>query len=490
MLTLLGRLYRNPPDAVKEYISNALDEWQKADKAAPCVVDYLLAKDRIVITYNQAGMDASEFTAALRRVADSAKGELTTPQIGRLGIGIFAFNQVGRKCTFLSKKAKGSPTVKVVLASNSDEYDLDTAPHREALVDPGMRITIEQLSPGLFKTRGPFAPERLQAYFADRFDSYLRTGSLRLTIQADGKTLTVRPREVKLKPMGAAFSEVRLRRDPSKAIACTFWFDPTGKSTVAIRHMKVPIVEDVHAIQAYGLEESVFGGGYVKGYIDADFLEPQPARTSFVETDEDWINFLDALDTIRPSLEKEVDDLRKERERQQLTGLQRKAIQIASEILDAPEFQDLAPLGGLRLPRTTRPTGEPPKPTKPTKPPKPRLPRQPGKKPSGPRIILEEVDFTDEAQPDKLHSRFLSGKVQVNKLNPDFQREMDGSDAEKLAYGTLMIGKETIAYNDDSKASNEYLEKLLTFLFQAKVHVGRAATTGLRARGRPRKVLA
>jgi len=45
---------------------------------------------------------------------------------------------------------------------------------------------------------------------------------------------------------------------------------------------------------------------------------------------------------------------------------------------------------------------------------------------------------------------------------------MAGSKEAKLSYATLMIGKETIAYNDKSKTVNDFLEKLLSFTFQVK----------------------
>jgi hypothetical protein len=71
------------------------------------------------------------------------------------------------------------------------------------------------------------------------------------------------------------------------------------------------------------------------------------------------------------------------------------------------------------------------------------------------RIAFAEVPFEDGLSK---HSRFLSGIVQVNKLNPDYKREMIGSEEAKLSYATLMIGKETIAYNDKSKSADEFLE--------------------------------
>jgi len=79
------------------------------------------------------------------------------------------------------------------------------------------------------------------------------------------------------------------------------------------------------------------------------------------------------------------------------------------------------------------------------------------------RIALQEVPFEDGPSQ---HSRFVSGIVQVNERNPDYK--MLGSQEVKLAYATLMIGKETVAYNDKSKAVNDFLEKLLSFMFQVK----------------------
>ncbi len=60
----------------------------------------------------------------------------------------------------------------------------------------------------------------------------------------------------------------------------------------------------------------------------------------------------------------------------------------------------------------------------------------------------------------------MSGIVQVNERNPDYK--MLGSQEVKLAYATIMIGKETIAYQDKSKGVNDFLEKPLSFMFQVK----------------------
>ena len=472
VLTYLGRLYGTPPNAIKEYISNAIDEWIKArgrgEMEGPCEVSYCLERTRITIDYNSPGMDEKEFEAALNRVADSAKRELTIPQIGELGIGIFAFNQVGSTCTFYSKKAKGAPTIKVILTSNSDEYEIETATKKESRLNPGMTIVITRLHQDPTRPRGSLNPIVLQRFFAEKFEPYLREKNLRVTISCDGKTYEVEPLEINLPRVGEAFNEVHLSADWQKRFYCQFWFDPSAKGHVSIRHTGVSIIKDLKTYPAYGLEESIYASGFLKGYIDADFLKPLPARTSF-EENEDWIQFLAELDKIRPSLEAEIEGLRREDEEKKLTEVQRKAIEIAREILDQDQFKDLELLRGLRKER--RPTVHPGVTHKAGKMTGERSKTEGDRGPlTGFRIAYQETPFEDG--PSK-HSRFLSGIVQVNTLNQDYKREMTGAEQQKLAYATLMIGKEAIAYNDKSGATDYFLEKLLSYAFQVKVKTAR-----------------
>lgn len=479
LLTYLGRLYGTPANAIKEYISNALDEWikvrGKGEIEGPCEVSYSLEKTRITIDYNSPGMDEEEFEDALNRVADSMKRELTIPQIGELGIGVFAFNQVGSTCTFYSKKAKGMPTIKVVLMSNSDEYEIETATKKESRLNAGMTIVITRLHQDPTKPRASLAPGLLQRFFAEKFDSYLREKNLKVTINCDGKPYEVEPLEINLPEVGEAFREVHLSTDWQKKFYCQFWFDPSAKSHVSIRHTGVSIIEDLKTYPAYGLEESIYASGFLKGYIDADFLKPLPARTSF-EENKDWIQFLTELDKIRPSLEDEIEELRREEEEKKLTEVQKKAIEIAREILDQDQFKDLELLRGLRKqrgpivhPGVTHKKGE-----------------ITGERSKGEgerehlggfRITLLERDFEDGSS---RHSDFLpnAGVVLINSLNPDYKRERAGPEQAKLAYAALMIGKETIIHTAKSEATDYFLEKLLSYVFQVKVKTGKGLAKG------------
>jgi len=486
-LRWLGTVYRNPADAVKEHISNAIDEHLKAKNAgragACCEVAFTLDKRVITIEYPY-GMDRHEFEAALQRVADSVKKSSDVDQIGRLGIGIFSFQQVGKKCIFFSKKSPEVDTFRVTLKEGSDIAQFDSALRRDALENPGIRIQITDLKFDPTKARGPLSPERLQRTFAEKFDGYLRKGWLRIKIRCGSSQYDVAPLDIDLPPLGVGIEKLRLPRQPTKIVGLSLYFDQSGKGIVSVRHMGVTVVEDFKTLSAYGLEESVYASGYVRGFVDGDFLEPLPARTGF-EENTDWMAFLDVLDKQRPQIEAEVDSLREKERDKALSEIQRNAIRIAREILDLPEFRDLELPGGRTRSRSPsekertvprgKSTGE--------------RSKEPGDQQQTGGLRINYVEQRFETGPAK-HSRFQVGQVQVNELNPDFKREMSGPVEAKIAYNTLMIGKETIAYNDKSQSADEHLERLLSFYFRLKERIApHLPMPGKRGRGRPRKLV-
>lgn len=479
-LQYLGTLYRNPADALKEHISNAIDEHKKAEArggALPvCRIVFALEKKAVTVEYPY-GMDRREFEEALRRVADSAKTRSDVQQIGRLGIGLFSFQQVGRKCTFFSKKSAGGETIRVTLKEGWDKAEIDTALRREELTEPGIRIRIGELKSDPTKARGPLSAERLRTRFAEFFAPYLKDGSLEIVIRTASGALRVEPPEISLPSLVEGLQEIVVPGPPGRTVKLDLYFDPSGQGTVAIRHTGVAVVEDLKALSAYGLEESVYARGHVRGSIDADFLKPLPARTGF-EENADWMAFLKLLESYAGLIEAQVETLRQAERERALSELQRAAIHLARDILDAEEFRDLELPGGLARSRAPAERERPSRRGKDTG----ERSKDPGdrREPGGPRFKYAEVDF--ETGPAR-HSRFSDGEVQANRLNPDFQREMQGTDAAKLAYAALLIGKETIAYNDRSGGCDDYLERLLTYYFRLKDSLSsRAGVLGKRAR--------
>lgn len=419
-LQWLGTLYRNPAEALKEHVSNAIDEHLKAvlDGSASheCHVVFVLDRRQIAIEYPY-GMSRREFEDALQRVADSAKRHGTARTIGRLGIGIFSFQQVGRRCTFFSRKTAAGDTLRVILKEGSDEAVIDTSLARDRLPAPGMRVVISDLKFDPMRPRGPLAPETLRRYLGDTFETYLREGWLTIEIHAGVARFLVAPPKLQLPRLLPDVRTLRLPMDPGKAVRLDLYFDSSGKGRVALRHQGVVVIEQLAAVSAYGLEESVYSQGYVRGFIDADFLTPLPSRTHFEEND-DWVALIDLLDRYRPTLEADVESHLSAHRARQTADIEARALRLAREILDLEEFRDLA------LPRGLAKAGRPSPPAATT--------------PPGTRRRRKRDAPADPG-----------------------------------------IGKETIAYNDQSGRAGDFLEKLLDFYFKLQAR--------WRPRGRPAK---
>ncbi len=465
-LQWLGTLYRSPADALKEHVSNAIDEHLKAHLTGGalerCDVRFRLDRKSIVIEYPY-GMSRPEFESALQRVADSEKRVGAAGTIGRLGIGIFSFQQVGRKCTFYSRKSALSETLKVVLKEGADEAVIETSLSRDSLDQPGLRVVITDLKFDPTRPRGPLSPEMLRRYLASKFDSYLREGWLTIELTSGIGVFNVTPSRLKLPRLLSDLSKLHLPSDGSKMVQIELYFDPSGHGRAAIRHRGVTVIEDMAGIIAYGLEESVYGQGFVRGNIDADFLTPLPSRSGFEENN-DWLALLDLLDSYKTTLETEVQMHLSAHRAQQAVDIQERALRIAREILDLDEFQDLSLPTGLAKKRLKSQTAKVSSPQSASSRSKKRPSTTPGDQvsPRGTHIRYEELPFENNST---AHSRFISGIVQANTLHPDHVHASKSSES-RLAYAALMIGKETIAFNDRTGSAGDFLEKLLDFYFK------------------------
>lgn len=465
-LQWLGTLYRSPADALKEHVSNAIDEHVKAQVAGTalprCDVKFTLDRRSVTVEYPY-GMTQAEFETALQRVANSAKRSGTARTIGRLGIGIFGFQQIGRRCTFFSRKSMAADTVRVVLKEGSDEASIETALARDRLAAPGIRVAISDLKFDPTRPRGPLAPDVLRRYLAEKFDGYLREGWLTIEIRSGVAKFSVSPPQITLPRLLADLRQMPVNGDPRRALRLDVYFDPSGRGHVAVRHRGVTVVDSLAATTAYGVEESAWAGGFIRGTIDADFLTPLPARSGF-EEDADWIAFLDTLDRYLPTLETEIDSHLSRHHAQQAAAIEERALRLARDILDLDEFRELSLPGGLAKRGRPAPkidgTLKPNKRQQRVKEP----PADPGtvRSPRGQRIRYEEVPFESGSL---AHSRFIDGVVQANTLNTDYMEAARATES-RLIYAALMIGKESIAYNDRTGAAGDFLEKLLDFVFR------------------------
>jgi hypothetical protein len=197
----------------------------------------------------------------------------------------------------------------------------------------------------------------LENFFEQKYDADLRDGLLKIVIHEPRGTYEILPIRIDLPKVGEGYEQLFVAGDKKRKIGLELYYDRSGKGTVCIRHSRVTITNDFARLSAYGLEDSIFASGSLKGYIDADFLTPDPGRGSFEDND-DWKGLLAELDRIRPAIEAEVQLLAESETKQKSNNIHRKAIERVLEILDQDEFKDLDLLPGLGV----RPPPRPPEP--------------------------------------------------------------------------------------------------------------------------------
>jgi hypothetical protein len=489
VLEYLGQHYKNQADAIKEYVSNALDEWNKLfeldPSISPCEVRYTLQKTSAQIEYDMPGMTEKEFESVLKSIAKSSKAGAQTQQIGEKGIGILAFNYFANKCTVFSRRDADSPTIKVVLRKGSAEADFDKPLEKEKLNSKGMRFLIEGFDANLTKPNGPLCLQKLSKSIAAKFDWYIRDGKLKVIIQQGEASDAVKAPDITLPRLAKTVKELPLSGAGNKRMKVAFWYDPAGKSQVSIRHKGVVVLDDVAENEWF--KEAVFASGQVKGYIDADFLKPLPSRTNF-EANEEWFKMIEALDQVEKIVADEIEDLKLEQLEETKRQVVKNALEMAREILDQEAFKDLQMLSGLTRKREERKEQK----TQDSKEGKNSGERSQAegtkRSPSGLRISYVEQMFPEGAA---FHSKFVAGTVYANTLNEDFKHEVkNGKPESQLEYIGLIIGKETLALNDTSRFANDFLERMLTFLFSVKKRTGSSGIAfGKRKKGSRPKAL-
>ena len=350
----------SPADALKEHVSNAIDEHLKAkleDTAHDrCDVTFTLDRRHVTIEYRGMSRAESRRRCSGSPIRRSARGRCDD---WRLGIDLQL--SAGRaEVHVYTRKTRLSETLRVVLKEGSDEASFDTAPSRESLAGPGLRVVISELKFDPTRSRGPLAPDTLRRYLAEKFEAYLREGWLAIEIRTGVARFPVVPSRIRLPRLLADIRELVLPQasDKDKKMRLELYFDPSGRGRVAIRHRGVTVVDDLAALTAYGLEESAWAQGFVRGVFDADFLSPLPARSGF-EENADWIAVLDLLDRYLPTLEAELEGHLAAYRARQASEIGDRALRLARDILDLDEFRDLALPGGLAKRGRPEPTTTP-----------------------------------------------------------------------------------------------------------------------------------
>ena len=76
------------------------------------------------------------------------------------------------------------------------------------------------------------------------------------------------------------------------------------------------------------------------------------------------------------------------------------------------------------------------------------------------RPIIRRSDFGGDV---RHRSRLNDGAIEININNPDFLALSRVPRSHQVAYVAMLLGKEIIAYNDSSRASEEALDKMAAY---------------------------
>ena len=176
---------------------------------------------------------------------------------------------------------------------------------------------------------------------------------------------------------------------------------------------------------------------------------------------------LDALQEIEVELDKEITGFRDEAENERMQTLFRRATRLAREIFSQDEFMDLDLIDGLR--RVSRTDGESHAANEDSiKEPATNGDETNGHKENGSnghgrraaRDIIRRADFDGDV---RHRSRLNEGAIEININSPDFLALSRVPRSHQVAYVAMLLGKEIIAYNDSSRASDEALEKMAAY---------------------------
>ena len=265
---------------------------------------FTLDRRHVTIEYPY-GMSRAELESALRRVADSAKRAGSARTIGRLGIGIFSFQQDP------DAAAPSSPgrrplrkRLGVILKEGADEAWAETAIARESLAEPGLRVVISELKFDPTRSRGPLAPDTLRRYLAEKFEAYLREGWLAIEIRTGVGRFAVTPSRIRLPRLLADIADLAVPGETDRTVKLEINLDPSGRGRVAIRHHGVTVIEDLSSLAAYGLEEKVPGHRDLCAACSTlTSLTPLPARSGVSGRGRQLgVPLLDLLDRYLPTL--------------------------------------------------------------------------------------------------------------------------------------------------------------------------------------------
>ncbi|MFB6212878.1 MAG: hypothetical protein ABEI53_03645 [Candidatus Magasanikbacteria bacterium] len=335
LLKRLAEECNSKTKALAEHVQNCLDEHKERGESRSCEIIFTIRRKKIEIFYPY-GMTLEDFDDSFKRIGKSPKRQ-DPNKIGRHGTGIFKFMKLGNKLTFYSRKNEKDDGIEVTLREGSEKAEVNSLKKRD-LRCTGIKIVISELH-----TKGTYIKRsQLEAALQREFGNFIRREVIKIKLDYPSGNYVVDKPEFDLPPLAENWGKVAME-ETGNPIEFELYYDPSEKGEVTILEPAGTGIESISEVEkSFGLHDTVWTSGKVSGFIHTSKtkLKPVNSRENFLR-DNSWNGLVLTLHKLQDSLEAEIEKMEKERERQKRSQLRERSIDLAREILDDSQFEDL-----------------------------------------------------------------------------------------------------------------------------------------------------
>jgi len=466
IIELLGEVYDDLRAALTEFVTNA------RDAKASHILIYLPTKKQhyIKISDNGFGMDDTELKRVAENIGKSIK-KYDPETVGEKGIGILGYQAIADKCEIVSRSQISDKTFSLTIRKGTLDYNINEEIERTRGI-PGTDVYLSGLSKN---TSYLFTTHKLNDYFKVKLRMELLGEKYNLEIIDDKTKIRIIPEHYKgepfyitLKPTDFGNIKFHIYINPSPTFK-------TGKVSVCIKNRKV--IDDITTLDEFSCEP--WNLGKLNGEIDCDFLKTTTTRSGIIRKHKTFPVWLDTIKSIEKILTDEIQRLCEEHQKiidQRMYDALRKAFNKA--LAELPDFVKLSmPIssseGDKDFPGkgATKQDSQPKEEEGPPRPPIIRPSRDDeitrGKLSRGFNWL--DLDFEEEERHRMSRYKEPLGRIEINRLHPEFIKEVNASQERKWAYFRKLTAKEVTKINMPGvKDPDILLEKMIELDIHAK----------------------
>jgi Histidine kinase-, DNA gyrase B-, and HSP90-like ATPase len=484
-----GQVYRDPKDALNEFVSNAADEYAQSGQQGARIRILLRRKGKrpvIAIDDVGRGMTPDRLREVARNLFESTKtGDKRT--LGEKAIGLLAFQQLAGRCEIVSRPDGDAKTYTLRL-ERGRVIGLLEPERRRARTVTGTTVYLSDLDPEVLRT---LTLRKIVDYLRRRRGAALARGDYAIEVAEGRRTELVTAEE----PDG-----IRVAIPSHQTLWGRIEFglyvaprDDRKRRVAVVGRAGTTILDDLSELDPF--DGPPWSTDQVSGHVAFDGLRQASGRRG-VLYDGAFGIFIDALRAIEPAVTKALDRVNRDVDARQADRLGETIQRVFKRVLE--ELSDLdnpmrAPLGslpgeGAQLEPVTTPT--PQGSNGDTGPDTPTL----GELDRGSQDLLEPPpdQALESARPDHSRNRSLprvepdpSPTGGRSRYNPDANvvlfndRHTDyllvkNDEATLLDYLATLVAKEYVVYNNPRAPSDELAEEMVRVVIRVRRHLPRA----------------